>query len=369
MKLFITLLKLSEVCRAKHAGLLLFSAIGCILSCIALASSKALFEPADGKTLLFIGQEKGEIASYWEQVGPAAGYMLYTNLSSLEGMDSAHQGKGCSDSGVMSYEDWLQNYPNTAVQIGLYMVGQLPDVISGDLDILIEELAEKLRASDRPVFLRIGYEFDGPWNRYDSDLYKRAYRRLVRIFRGEKLAEMPAAIKPVANVAFVWHSAAYNRYQNKPLHAWYPGDEYVDWIGLSWFHWGNSNDNAAADQARDEVVRFADQRSKPLMIAEAAPKRYFEADKSDAWQGWHQPVLEWIAANNVKAYSYINQNWNTMPQWRDAFCGNGADWGDTRIQKPDSKILKTWQEAVQSDRYLLQGEGLLRAINFKKNEE
>ncbi len=37
-------------------------------------------EPEDGKTLLIVGQERGEIARYWKEVGPAGGYMLYSSL-------------------------------------------------------------------------------------------------------------------------------------------------------------------------------------------------------------------------------------------------------------------------------------------------
>ena len=70
--------------------------------------------------------------------------------------------------------------------------------------------------------------------------------------------------------------------------------------------------------ARDAVAAFARRHRKPLMIAEAAPKSYFEADAPDAWTGWHARVLAWIARSDVKAYCYINQDWNEMPQWRRA---------------------------------------------------
>lgn len=331
-----------------------------------LAHAAAKFEPADGKTLLIVGQEKHEIADYWRSVGPAGGYMLYTSLASLSGMDGDSRGSGCSDSGVMSFPDWVKHYPDTVAQIGLYMVGMLPEVIDGDLDGSIEELAETLRATKRPVFLRIGYEFDGPWNRYDPDLYKQAWQRMVRIFRGETLPGMKQGITPVTNVAFVWHSAAYKRHQGAALDAWYPGDEFVDWIALSWFEWGPDNDKTAAAQARDEVLAFTKARRKPLMIAEAAAKQYHEADQRTAWEGWHRPVFDWIATHNVKAYSYINQDWNKMPQWRNASCGNGTDWGDTRVQKPGSRLLDTWKKTVESPRWLRQGPALMRAIGATK---
>jgi hypothetical protein len=98
------------------------------------------------------------------------------------------------------------------------------------------------------------------------------------------------------------------------------------------------------------------------MIAEAAPKSYFEADSPDAWKGWHARVLEWIARNDVKAYSYINQDWSAMPQWQ-AECG-GGDWGNTRVQKPGSLILEAWRHEMNGTRWLKQGPGLYPAIGF-----
>ncbi len=333
---------------------------------ISLAQAAAKFEPPDGQTILMVGQERGEIADYWREVGPAGGYMLYTSMASLSGMDSDSRGSGCADSGVMSFPDWVKNYPDTVAQIGLYMVGMLPDVMSGDMDGSIEDLAAALRAAKRPVFLRIGYEFDGPWNRYDPGLYRKAYERIVRSFRGEKLDGMTKALEPVTNVAFVWHSAAYNRYRGHELEAWYPGDEFVDWVALSWFAWGPDNDNVAAARAREEVAALAHQHKKPLMIAEAAPKQYYPANSAQAWAGWHQPVFDWITRHNVKAYSYINQDWTRMPQWRNASCGNGTDWGDTRVQKPGSVLLEQWKATVSDKRFLHQGPALMRALGSQK---
>ena len=48
------------------------------------------------------------------------------------------------------------------------------------------------------VFLRIGYEFDGPHNHYDPQDYKKAY-----IYLADKINE-----EGVTNAVFVWHSYA-----------------------------------------------------------------------------------------------------------------------------------------------------------------
>jgi hypothetical protein len=331
------------------------------LCSVALAAQAgARFEPPDGRTILIVGQERGEIADYWKQVGPAGGYMLYTNIATLTGLDGATRGRGCSDSGWMDFGDWLKNYPDTVVQIGLYMVGSSEDIAAGELDPVIADMAELLRATKRPVFLRVGYEFDGPWNRYDPAIYRKAFARVANILKGRRVGPMEP-IAPADNVALVWHSAAYDTYMGHPIDDWYPGDDYVDWVAVSWFQWATPADEAAAAEARDTVARFAKTHGKPLMIAEAAPKHYFESDSDEAWRGWHSRVFDWIAQHDVKAYSYINQDWNRMPQWQAA-CGNGADWGNTRIQKPGSRVIDQWKTEIAKPRWLVQGADLMKAI-------
>ena len=320
------------------------------------------FEPQDGKTILIVGQERTEIARYWSEVGPAGGYMLYGSLATLGGLRGPERGRGCSDSGWMDFGDWVRNYPDTVAQVGLYMVGAAEAVAAGELDHVVAEMGRILRESRKPVFLRIGYECDGPWNRYPPDPYKRAWRRMADILRGRKVGR-GTPITPVTNVALVWHSAAHATRAGHSFRAWYPGDDSVDWVAVSWFPWAKRDDEATAAAARDAVAEFARRHRKPLMIAEAAPKSFFEADAPDAWRGWHAGVLAWIARNNVKAYSYINQDWNAMPQWQ-AECGQGGDWGNTRVQKPGSVILDAWRNEVSGARWLKQGPALFPAIGF-----
>jgi hypothetical protein len=319
------------------------------------------FEPADGKTLLIVGQERAEIARYWSDVGPAGGYMLYGSLPALDGIREPARGSGCSDSGWMDFGDWVRNYPDTVAQVGLYLVDVTERVAAGELDAVVTELGRILRESRKPVFLRIGYECDGPWNHYPPDSYKRAFRRISDILRGRGVGRAPRS-GPVTNVALVWHSAAYATHRGQPLEAWYPGDDVVDWVAVSWFAWPRPEEDAIAAAARDRVAAFARQHRKPLMIAEAAPKAYFQADAPDAWAGWHAKVLAWIEQNDVKAYSHINQDWNALPQWTAA-CGQG-DWGDTRVQKPGSRVLEAWRDETRKPRWLKQGPGLFPAIGF-----
>ncbi|WP_030262097.1 hypothetical protein [Streptomyces sp. NRRL B-24484] len=63
----------------------------------------------------------------------------------------------------------------------------------------VDEMVTRLKGYDRPVHLRIGYEFDGPWNCCGADFYKQAFACVKG--RIDALG--------AANVATVWQSAAW----------------------------------------------------------------------------------------------------------------------------------------------------------------
>ena len=58
------------------------------------------------------------------------------------------------------------------------------DVAAGLHDEQIENLVKSLRVYGRPVFLRIGYEFNGQWNGYEpEESFVSAWRRIVDAVR------------------------------------------------------------------------------------------------------------------------------------------------------------------------------------------
>lgn len=321
------------------------------------------FEPPDGKTIVIIGQDRDEIALYREAVSAPGGLMMYSSFTWLEGLTQTHRASGCDDGGTQDLQDWVRNNPNSVMQIGVYATNQLNNINNGMWDNNIRTMANILRNTNKPVFLRFGYEFDGPWNQYDPAAYRAAWQRMVNIFRGANVGGQQ--IQPVNNVAFVWHSGGFYTFNNRPLADWYPGDEYVDWVAISWFAYASASDTNAAVNARQNVKNFAQARGKPLMIAESAPKKYFNPRKINAWKDWYAPYFNWIEANNVKAFSYINQNWVRQGLWQSN-CSSG-DWDNTRVQQPGSRVLRQWRAKVSEDRYLNASPTLYSQIGFTPN--
>ncbi|MDP5093019.1 MAG: glycosyl hydrolase, partial [Polaribacter sp.] len=192
----------------------------------------------------------------------------------------------------------------------------------------------------RPVFLRIGYEFDGwDWNHYDKKNYLKAWKRIHAMFTKME----------VDNVAFVWQSKG-NGSDQKILEEWYPGDDLVDWCGYSYF-----------ENPDEEMLTFARKHQKPVFIAEATPILYNGTQFYDtflsnpeqakkAWEDWFVPFINTLNNNKdvIKAFSYINVNWPAQPMWKanDLF-----KHVDSRIQKSEL-ITKKWLEEITKPRYV-----------------
>lgn len=113
------------------------------------------------------------------------------------------------------------------------------DIIKGKYDKQISSWAKGIEKLNGPVLLRLGNEMNGSWvywsykhNYNDADLYKLAYQRFVEIFK-ERNAN---------NAFFIWNPNV----TSSPFLAWnhaslyYPGDKYVDWIGLTAYNFGKT---------------------------------------------------------------------------------------------------------------------------------
>jgi hypothetical protein len=170
---------------------------------------------------MLIGQDVGSIEDYATRVASPGGVVGYTSLDTLAGL-TAPANWGAGDQSLVAL---ARQYPTGPVALGLFLVGQLGNVASGSLDSQIDDLAATLAGFGRLVLLRIGYEFDNPINGYDPAQYQAAFVHIVQRIR----ARGPSLVRSV------WQSEASCRPPSQPITAWYPGDAYVDWVGLSYF--------------------------------------------------------------------------------------------------------------------------------------
>lgn len=120
----------------------------------------------------------------------------------------------------------------------------LQRIIAGVFDVQLQAWADDARTLGVPLLISFGAEVNdewGPWNaRWNgagqtdgygdpaypdgAERYRDAYRHVVSVFRDEG----------AGNVAFVFHVDSYRPGDGwNSLDAYYPGDAYVDWLGIS----------------------------------------------------------------------------------------------------------------------------------------
>ncbi len=144
----------------------------------------------------------------------------------------------------------------------------LPKINDGSYDKFLREWAIAAKADGRRVLLRFGFEFNGDWFTWSLKPkdYVKAWRRAHGIFR-----EIGAN-----NVEWVWAPnvvSCPNTPENN-MHLYYPGDEYVDWVGVDGYNFGDHHDKWHQWQSFDDVFAKTLREfevhypGKPVMLAE-----------------------------------------------------------------------------------------------------
>ncbi len=365
--------------------------------------------PKQERVLLILGQDMGSVSEYaksgrYPYPGGVTTYLaLYQLLSSTYpaygalGEDSQGKPTGYDvdwGSGRLNANSAALAFPGSALVVGLniaegnqqstWAAGELKNLTLGLHDHKIRRLALFFKSIDNPVYLRIGYEFDGAWNRgyEDSAQYIAAYRRIVDIIREQD----------VGNLAFVWQASASpiddlidGRHEN--IEDWYPGDNYVDWMGLSWFLPPDERFHGEVTQRMlaNEVLNFARSRSKPVMIAESAPQGFDleqlthanstplwdgpagasrrSVSAEEIWRAWFDPFFRYIRQNRdiVRAVAYINTDWDRQSKWSAPY--SEGYWGDSRVQS-NPLINDNWLQQIEGDSFWLHGGPILHEQLF-----
>ncbi|WP_435622907.1 glycoside hydrolase family 26 protein [Flagellimonas sp.] len=309
------------------------------------------FVPPDGKTLLIMGQTVESITEYMDHFPNQpipGGWSAYWGIPDFNGITESHKNESGSS---QNHQMLVDNFPNAVIQSALWMVGKwniAKFTGDGEYDRVVKKYSAWAKSVNRPIYLRIGYEFDGPHNELEPGEYVRAYKRIVDLIRK----------KGVDNIAFVWHSYASKPFKDYKLSAWYPGDEYVDWVAISVF--GHAYNGTDFGPYCDDVLQFAKQHKKPVMIAEANPIHGIDSKSVEVWDQWFVNFFTFTYRNNIKAISFINEDWT---QTR---IPGISEWKDSRLYN-NEQVSRAWFEETNKARYLKQSTELFKQLGFMKN--
>ncbi|MCJ7433011.1 MAG: glycoside hydrolase family 26 protein [Anaerolineales bacterium] len=320
------------------------------------------FEPPDGQVLVFIGPDNASVGGtssynngYVDHIGIPAGVTTYAYM--IEGgtskfgynFDTGHIDGLLTEanwgSGPVCAECYLasRQFSNSIIHVSISMEASSEYLVAdGTYDYLIDELADFLQThSDHPFFLRIGYEFDNSASNYDPGKFKLAFCRIVDRLHAQGIDNFATvyAASSVSVGAFFWD-------------AYYPGDEYVDWIGYSYWD---------AAPVYKGGLDFARGHGKPVIIAESAPllASFPTDDGAKIWERWFIPYFMHVLDNSdvIKAISYMSFNWPSHVMWKR------SDWKDTRIEANDV-IREKWISVIENPIFINGNDDVFGLIGF-----
>jgi beta-mannanase len=227
----------------------------------------------------------------------------------------------------------------------------LTDILAGKWDAYIDLWADAARAYGKPILVSWGLEMNGSWFPWSGvlygggrisgekdgkplyagpELFKQAYRHVVDRVRARRA------------VNILWGFHANNA--NLPDEPWnrmasyYPGPDYVDWLGLSVYGklfrgMGWATFDRAMDGAYGEICRLDPQ--KPVILAEWGVGEFPPGDKA----GFISQVFADLPVKyqRVKAAVFWHERWenedgsysnlrvNSSPESLDAYRAGVAD--------------------------------------------
>ena len=184
------------------------------------------------------------------------------------------------DNRFYSYEDWISDRTRWDIAQGKIPLvtwephENLDEIIAGQHDDVIHARAQGARALGAEIYLRWGHEMNGNWYPWAGAnnggaaggpaKYIAAYRHVHDLFVADG----------ATNVVWVWCPLVTD-VPAEPWNHWtnyYPGDDYVDWVGLDAYNWGSSSScctwTSFSDLVADLYHDYAGR--KPLMLPETS---------------------------------------------------------------------------------------------------
>ncbi|MBW1716572.1 MAG: hypothetical protein JRH08_13465 [Deltaproteobacteria bacterium] len=212
-------------------------------------------------------------------------------------------------------------------------------MINGKADHLIKDFAKQAREFGEQYggfFIRTMREMNGHWYPWgQSGKFKPAWRHIHHIFNEEGANEYATWVwNPIVNEGRVHYATIANHY--------YPGDEFVDWIGLNGFNFGPVSGNHLWNSFKITYslgysIMRKKHPNKPILIAEVGcyPNRKRKPQ-------WFREMFSDLKERfrGIKALCYFDMDWSDQP---DGF--------DSRIDS-SPEALQAFKESI-ADPYFL----------------
>jgi beta-mannanase len=211
----------------------------------------------------------------------------------IEGFESE---AGVSPKIAMYYQDWNPNWSTALVDPKIldpiYERGVVPmiswtpyrathdlrdqpayrlrRIVAGAFDPYIKRAAAEAAALGKPLLVNLAPEMNGSWFSYGAGVqgntpreFRQMWRHVVGIFRAAGADD----------VRWVWSPNIYGKNTVHPFAPFYPGDSWVDVVGLDGYNWGYSRRTAWESFQKLFGLSYAaltGLTTKPIIVSETA---------------------------------------------------------------------------------------------------
>ncbi len=237
----------------------------------------------------------------------------------------------------------------------------LDRIIAGDFDVELRQWARDAKADGIPICVEFCVEVNGewfPWNGFwngggttdgygdpaypdGPERYRDAYRHVIDLFDEER----------TDNITWFFHATSYSepaQEWNKPKY-YYPGDDYIDWVGVSVYgsldprdnYWDTFDETLENNNAYQDILDISSH--KPFALLEFGVTDFHPLGSKPQWL---VGAFDSILTNRYIHFSAINywhENWD-----------NDGSMTTLRIDSsPES--LTTFQNGIADPRFISVG--------------
>jgi hypothetical protein len=251
------------------------------------------------------------------------------------------------------------------------------DAVGDDARAELTEWLTRWNDEGLPVIVRYAHEMNGDWYPWGQRpaAYVRSFREVAAAVRAAPASEVMWA--PNEGTGYPFGTTDETAPSTDPYAPYYPGDEHVDWVGLTIYHFGDTppwgdnvlppdgtfldrirGDSDAPDGGATTVPDFHAEyvidRDKPFAIAETSalfnPDRDEGADEADIKAAWAAQVFAPEVPEQLPGLDLIVWFEHTKPE--EALDGGTVDWtvtSDERVREAFVDALPDWLEFAPAD--------------------
>lgn len=243
---------------------------------------------------------------------------------------------GKAPNNLLFFSNWATPFPSAQVQqawdrsmvpqiawepiiAGADQQPSLRDIADGQWDGYIDEWAAAAASHDQPIVLRLAAEMNGGWYAWGAGVNGNEAADFVDMWRHVRQRFDAAGAD---NVIWLW-SVNRSDNLNTEVADYWPGEAFVDWVGISGYWRGlqgapEPTFDAIFNKTLGELRSIT---SKPILLAEVGAGTNVDTDRVR----WFTTLFEGLAANDdIIGFVYFNDV-KSGGDWRIQFSQNVVD--------------------------------------------